>query len=76
MVRKHLLAALIVATAGSLLPTSGQAEDQRVVNCPAGKSYCTAETRRSVVPQTDADVDSPRTTVSPGGARGVNPSRS
>src|SRR5437868_2474970 len=45
MVCKHLVAGLFVAAAGCLLPAAGRAEDQRVVTCPAGKSYCTAETR-------------------------------
>src|SRR5438477_13142947 len=42
--RMHLLLGVLLA-AGSLAPAIGHAEDQRVINCPSGKSYCTAEMR-------------------------------
>jgi hypothetical protein len=42
--RVHLLLGTVLA-AGCLLPAIGRADDQRVINCPSGKSYCTAEMR-------------------------------
>lgn len=42
--RLHLLLGSVLA-AGCLLPGLARAEDQRVVFCPSGKPFCTAEIR-------------------------------
>jgi hypothetical protein len=42
--RVHLLLGAVLAV-GCLLPAVGQAEDQRVISCAWGKSYCTEEMR-------------------------------
>jgi hypothetical protein len=52
----HLLLGAVLAT-GCLLPGVGQAEDQKVVSCAAGKSYCTEEMRPVLSGQDAARAD-------------------